>query len=189
MKFGLNTAFTSASGQIDGWVYRTARGRVIVSRRPDMSNVVSSESQIAHRERFKMAAAYGKSMMNSEDMRDMYMEAARKKDLPIFSVMIADYFHAPEIKDIDLEGYHGIAGNVIDTIVIDDFAVQSVHVKIIDDQGTVIESGNAKTALDRINRWYYNATVTITSDITIEVIAKDYPGNITVRQFPFTKPN
>ena len=92
MKFKLNRAFREVSGELDGLVYRNVRGKVIVSRKPDMSNVVSSDNQIAQRERFKQAAAYGKAALANPTVRALYDAAAKSKDMPVFAATIADFY-------------------------------------------------------------------------------------------------
>jgi len=97
MKFKLNRAFTAASGELDGLIYRNVRGQVIASRKPDLSNVVYTEDQIAHRERFKQAATYGKAALANPAVRAMYEAAAKDKDMPVFAATIADFFNAPPL--------------------------------------------------------------------------------------------
>src|SRR5215204_2102863 len=94
MKFKLNRAFREASGELDGLIYRNIRGKVVASRKPDMSNVVYSAEQLAHQERFKQAAAYGKGALANPTVRALYEAAAKDKDMPIFALIIADYFNA-----------------------------------------------------------------------------------------------
>lgn len=188
MKVKLNPMFESARGQIGDLVFREMKGKTVVSRKPVIT-AAPTEGQIEARSRFKMAVDYGKGAMSGEDMRSLYKAAAKQRDLPVYAVMIADYFNAPTIHSLDLDGYTGQAGSVFGIIVTDDFAVASVTVQILDGFGNLVESGPASQAFDGPNRWNYNATATITSDITIEVVARDFPGGVTVRQFPFVKPN
>lgn len=188
MKVTLHPMFEGASGGLGQLVYRRVRGKVVVARKPAVT-APPTEEQIEHRNRFKMAVDYGKGAMSGEDMRDLYTAAAKQRDLPVYAVMIADYFNAPTIHSLDLDGYTGAAGGVLDIIVTDDFAVASVTVRILDEGGNLVESGPAAQASDGPNRWNYSATATITSDVTIEVTARDFPGGVSVKQFPFAKPS
>jgi hypothetical protein len=95
--------------------------------------------------------------------------------------MVADYFNAPVIHNVDVSGYSGLAGNVIDVTVTDDFAVESVRVKITDGLGNVLESGPATANTDGSSRWYYSVTENAVMPVTVEVIARDYPGGTTVK--------
>lgn len=188
MKVTLHPMFEGASGGLGQLVYRRMRGKVVVARKPIVT-APPTEEQIEHRNRFKMAVDYGKGAMSGEDMRSLYTAAAKQKDLPVYAVMIADFFNPPVIHEIDLDGYTGAAGNAFSIIITDDFAVARVNVRILDTQGNVVESGLATPSTMASNRWNYNATATITTDVTIEVVARDFPNSVTVRQFPFTKPN
>ncbi len=143
MKFTLNPAFSQANGAMDEMMFRTVRGKVIAFRKPDLSKVVYSEKQIAVRERFKEAADYGKGVMNDEDVRQMYEVVAQERGMPIFAVMVADYFNAPVITKVNTDAYTGQANQVIQVTARDDFGVARVHVKISDLSGTIIESGDA----------------------------------------------
>ena len=184
MKFKLNRAFTAASGELDGLIYRNIRGQVIVSPKPDMSNVISSESQIAHRERFKQAAAYGKAALANPTVRAMYEAAAKDKDMPVFAATIADFFNAPTIDNVDVLAYNGQVGDLISIMARDDFGVASVHVSITDQDngGALIESGNAVETAAGSGQWVYTATAPVASgtDVIINAVATDRPGGTAV---------
>lgn len=179
MKVKLNPMFEQVSGQLGEIVFREVRGRTVVSRKPVYTSV-PTEEQTEHRERFKLASAYGRGALGTQASRSMYEAAARQRDLPIFAVMIADYFNAPVIHTVNLDAYNGQAGNVIEVTVTDDIAVASVRVKISDAQGNVVESGPAEEITDGTGRWNYIATTNAASPVTVEVIAKDHPGGTTV---------
>ena len=183
MKFKLNRAFREASGELDGLVYRNVRGQVIVSRKPDTSNVVYSEDQIAHRERFKQAAAYGKSALAEPAVRAMYEAAAKEKDMPVFAATIADFFNAPTVDNVDLSAYNGQVNELISVMARDDFGVATVFVSIADQTGHVIDAGNAVETAVGSGYWVYSATATIATGITITVsaIATDRPGGTAVK--------
>ena len=180
MKFGLNTAFTSASGGMDGWVYRTIRGQVIAAHKPNLSNVVYSENQIAHRARFKKATVYGKSAMANAEVRALYDAAAKARNLPIFALMIADYFNAPVIHEVDVFGYTGNIGDTINILASDDFEVAKVHVMIADTQGNPIENGEAVETAPGSGEWIYTATVQGQPLVKVQVVAVDRPGGTAV---------
>jgi len=182
MKFKLNRAFTAASGELDGLIYRNIRGQVIASRKPDLSNVVYTDDQIAHRERFKQAAAYGKSVMADASVRAIYEEIAKNKNIPVFAATVADYFNAPVITSVDLSAYNGQAGNLISIIAIDDVAVMNVHVRITNPEGATLESGAAVEAVTGAGRWVYTTVSSFVAgdQVNVEVVATDRPGGSAV---------
>ena len=73
-----------------------------------------------------------------------------------YNVAVADWFHEPEIKDIDLSGWNGQAGQTIRIEAVDDVQVKQVTVVITDETGTVLEQGAAVQA-DSL-WWTYTTT-------------------------------
>lgn len=181
MKFKLNRAFRAASGELDGLVYRNIRGNVVASRKPDLSNIVYSESQIAHQQRFKQAAAYGKAALADADTRELYEAAAKAKDIPVFALTIADFFNAPTIDVLDLSAYNGNTDDIIKISASDDFGVQQVHVSISAEDGTPIENGYAMETAEGAGLWVYVATAAVESNVIVTVVATDRPGGTAVK--------
>jgi len=62
MKVVLNPMFEQASGMLGDLVFREMRGKTIISRKATY-NDEPTENQVEHRERFKQAVAYDKSVM------------------------------------------------------------------------------------------------------------------------------
>ena len=129
MKVKLNPMFEQVSGQLGDVVFRELRGKTIASRKATLSAMPSAD-QLAHRERFKLAAAYGKSALADSEVRVQYEEIAKSKNMPVFAATIADFFNAPTINAVDLSGYAGNVEDVIKVHALDDFGVASVHVTI-----------------------------------------------------------
>ena len=96
MKVKLNPMFEEARGQLGDLVFREIRGNTVASRKPS-NNGEPTVDQAAHRERFKQAAAYGKSVMANADTRALYETVAKNKDIPVFALTIADFFNAPAL--------------------------------------------------------------------------------------------
>jgi len=178
MKVKLNPMFEQASGQLGEMVFRELRGETIVSRKPTLSGEPTVE-QLAHRERFKQAAAYGKSALANATTRELYEAVARNKNMPVFALTVADFFNAPTIDNVDLSAYNGQAGNLITISARDDFGVVKVHVSITDDAANSIESGEA--VLDS-GSWVYTATEAVTAgtNVIVNVVATDRPGGTAV---------
>ena len=95
-----------------------------------------------------------------------------------FNVAVADYFNAPQIEQVNMDGYTGAVGSTITITVTDDFVVSSVHVKVEDIDGTLVEEGEAVQGNTGID-WVYMATVAnenLSGDKNT-VAAYDMPGN------------
>ena len=159
MKATLNPMFEQVSGQLGDLVFRVIRGKVVISRKPVLNGSEPTEVQVQHRERFKQAVTYGKGVMADAGIRPLYEAVAKAKDMPIFALMIADYFNAPIIHHVELSAYNGKAGDVISIRASDDFSVENVHVSISDDQGNPIENGNAVKTAEGTDLWLYTTTV------------------------------
>ena len=174
--------FRGAMGRM---VFKKYKGRTIVCRKPDVNETVS-QAQIDHRERFKQAAAYGKLALANPATRALYEQAAKEKDVPVFSVCVADFFHAPTIKSVDLSAYNGQVGDTIQVIASDDFGVVNVHLTLKNAEGTFIESGNAIEV--GTGHWNYTATASVAAGTPViaYVVATDRPGGTAVESMGTT---
>lgn len=178
-------------------IFKNVRGRLgdlIARRGKDGSTILSflprfrkdrkfSPAQRAHQERFADAAAYGKGVRRNLSLREAYEPVARKKRISVYNAAIKDYFHEPEIRDVDTSGY---AGNPDEDIVIravDDVEVLRVHV-IIRKNGEVLEEGDAVREKYNKTLWHYEVQKDLGIEgCLIEVHAEDRPGNMTVKEF------
>jgi hypothetical protein len=172
------------SGKLgDMLVFRQVGGETIVSSVAEPSKKVS-EKQIEHRKKFKHAVVYAKTAIDSPETKEIYEVVAAKKGKRAFVVAVADFFNAPEIEHINVSGYTGQPGDVIIIEVSDDVLVTSVHVSIINADGTVVEEGEAvaETALGYV--WKYTATQVNESlegdKITVSV--SDLPHNVVTEE-------
>jgi hypothetical protein len=173
-----NVVTYGLSGKIgDLLVFRQVDGKTIVSKIPQ-SPTSASEKQKGHRQRFQRATIYGKSALGDPLIKERYEAAAKKKKgSSAYSVAVADFFNAPDIHTVDLSGYTGAVGDPIRMIVSDDFAVKSVHVRILNADGSPVEEGLAINSEGSV--WIYTATQNNESldGDKIIVTASDLPGN------------
>jgi len=186
MKVKLNPMFEQVSGQLGDLVFRELRGKTFASRKPTGSTAVPTVDQAAQRERFKQAAAYGKSALADPTIRTFYEEAAKSKNMPVFALTIADFFNAPTIETVDVSAYNGQVGSLIYMLTSDDLGVVSVRVSITNDQGAILENGAAIETAEGTGRWVYTATQAVAAgeDVVVNVIATDRPGGTAVRSNP-----
>ena len=94
-KILLHPMFQWIRGRMGKIVYRLSHnGEVSAYPAPDMSNVVWSKAQKAQRQRFKRAVAYAKLAIQDPEIRQFYVELAKKrkknKGRP-FDMAISDY--------------------------------------------------------------------------------------------------
>lgn len=71
---------------------KSPKGNMIVTKRPDMSNVEWSEAQQTQRQRFRLANEYAKAAMADPKARAVYEKRARKGNKSPFRVAFSDYF-------------------------------------------------------------------------------------------------
>jgi len=96
-----------------------------------------------------------------------------------YNVAVADFFHAPNIDEIDVTQYQGEVGDAIRIRVTDDFKVQQVHLAIYNADGSLVEMGDAVKQANTVD-WVYVATAAneSTAGDRIVIRASDKPGNI-----------
>jgi hypothetical protein len=180
-KIKLNPIVEELSGGLGNLVFRSSNGKTVLARKPDFSDTEVSEDQAAHRERFRQAVAYGRSVMADSDAREIYSQAAERKGIPLFALTVADFFNAPSITGVDLSAYNGQVGSGIKVSALDDIGVVSVYVALTNAQdGTLIESGNANETATGSGQWVYSATVAVPAGTTVNfnVVATDRPGGM-----------
>ncbi len=148
-------------------------GRTIVSVSPTFDpNRTYSEAQITQQNQFREAAAYAKDAKNEE----VYVEKAIGTPMTSSNVAMADWFHAPEILELDVSAWHGEIGQIIRIKAVDDIQVTQVNVIITDGTGVVSEQGQAVRA-DGL-WWTYTTTAVAVNATRVVVTALDLPGHI-----------
>jgi hypothetical protein len=181
-RFKNNVVIHGLSGKIDMLIFRQLNGKTVVSKVSE-KKIKRSKLQKQHNKRFKRASIYAKLATADPDTKYLYVEEAKKrKGMTAYGVAVADFFNAPDINTIDLSQYTGIAGDEIQIIASDDFAVKSVHVQIDTADGTSIEKGEAVNITKNI--WKYIASTNNESlnGCKIIVTAYDIPGNATIKE-------
>ncbi len=171
-----NVVVNGASGTLGRQiVFRSGKaGRVIMSNMPRFSaDRVFSPAQLEQQERFRRAAAYGKVAK----ALPVYVEKARGLLTSSYNVALADWFHAPEIEEVDLSAWTGEARQVIRVLALDDVEVVSVNVTIMDETDTVLEQGSATK--DAMDWWTYSTSVPAPGNPKVRVTVQDLPGHST----------
>jgi hypothetical protein len=148
-------------------------GRTIVGVAPSFDpNRTFTEAQTEQHDKFRNASIYAKGAKGEE----VYAEKAEGTPLNPYNVAMADWFHAPEILELDVAAWHGEVGQVIRIQAVDDVKVTQVNVVITDSAGAVLEQGAAVQAEGAW--WTYTTTATAGNASKVVVTARDLPGNI-----------
>src|SRR5690606_22022466 len=124
MQAELDPIFNFLRGRAGNFIYRKVRGKTVISPKPVYNGASLSPAQAEQRERFMAAVAYGKTALADNETRPLYEELAKKKDLPVFALIVADYFNAPVIHNVNALGYNGNIGDTITITASDDIGVQ-----------------------------------------------------------------
>lgn len=163
-------------------VFRQRFGQSILCKRPKKSNIPPTAAQIAIRERFQAATVYAKSVKANPDLLAMY-QAAAKDGLTAYNIALADFFRAPDIRELDVSAYTGAIGNTIRVRAIDDFKVKAVQVSIFSTTNELLEEGAAIIATNGLD-WIYTTTKenSTPAGCKIKVQASDLPGNATIKE-------
>ncbi len=180
-KVKLNPVMEKMSGKIGDLVFRRYEGEVVVARKADTSGIIPTPVQVAHRERFRLAAVYAKASLSDEVLKVVYEAAAKEKSKPAFALAVGDFLNAPMIDAIDLAAYTGKAGEKIVIRASDDIDVVNVTVAIRNAEAGAFEQG---TAVFEQGSWRYTTQITLgtaSGSFAVDVTAVDRPGNKTMK--------
>jgi hypothetical protein len=174
----VNPIIEQVSGKMGDLVFKRYGDEVVLARMP-VNGHEPTAAQLAARERFRRAAQYGKLALAQPEVRARYQAMSEESGNPLFSLMVADFFGAPVVDEVNVSGYTGRAGETIVMQAHDDFEVTGVTVSIRNAGGQMVESGIAAQNPPNSGRWVYTTqqTVTDVSGTVITATASDWPGN------------
>ena len=178
-KVAKNIVLFGASGKLgDQIVIRQRGGTTILSQAPGERKQEPTEAQKVQQERFQEAVIYAKTQIADADAKAEYAEKATGLK-SAYNVAVADFFHAPDIDEIDVTNYKGAVGETIRVRATDDFKVVQVQLSIYNADGTLVAQGDAEQQDNQLD-WVYTATAAneSTEGDKIVVRASDKPGHI-----------
>ena len=148
-------------------------GRTILAVPPTLDpDRTFTEAQQAQQEKFRDATTYAKDAKTQE----VYQEKAAGTPQTPYNVAMADWFHAPEVQEIDMENWNGAVGDIIRIKAVDDVQVTQVTVLITEQSGTVLEQGAATNAGS--GWWTYTTQTAVSGSPRVVASARDLPGNV-----------
>jgi len=163
-------------------VFRSPGGKTFVSTKPKARTGEPSDNQKQHQGRFQEAILYGKTAIADHQKKADYAKAITGGETA-YNIAVADFFHAPNIKDVDVSKYTGKVGETITIRATDDFKVMEVSVAIYNADGTEVEHGLAVLSANGVD-WVYTAiaeNASLDGD-RIVICASDLPGNVTEKE-------
>ena len=169
-----NETINGYRGAIGKLVFRKYRGRTIVSRKVKSSKP-PTEAQRNQRANMREAVAFGKRAKVTLALREFYGPIAQQKESSIYQVALQDYLKKCSIKLPGPSSDQGCSGESIKLTALDE---ASLDVKIIAQDGTPLESGQAVEIGVRSGKWIYTVTQPVAqgSVIFIEINGSDPAG-------------
>ena len=131
------------SGTIGGViVFRQRAGKTVVANKPKKSKVPPSKAQQPTRVEYKLAGIYATNALKDPKIKEIY-ESKAKPGQTARKVAVRDFFHAPDISDVDVSSHKVKVGDVITMRVKDDVMVTGVQLRIERSDGSLLEEGDA----------------------------------------------
>lgn len=154
-------------------IKRDRAGRTIVGVKPTFpQNREFSDRQKEQIDKFREAVTYAKDVKSEA----VYGEKAKDTPKSAFNVAIADWFHEPEVDEIDMSGWTGQAGQSIRIKALDDVKVERVTVLITDVENVLLEQGAA--VQENGLWWVYTTSQAAAGHAKVIAIAQDLPGHV-----------
>ena len=171
------------AGQIDGYVFKTYRGRTILTKKPAFTSGWS-KAQKETRKTFKAASDFSETIKADPELLEAYKAKGRRLRLNYRQMALRDAFNPPSVDALDVSRFKRDAGGTLAITASDDFAVTGVSVAVMDTAGRVLANGEARYAR---GVWHFDvpsAKSTAGAPASAVVTAHDRPGNVTTRTFP-----
>lgn len=149
-----------------GLIYRQMTdGTTVVNRTSDQSNFKTKREPKGHQQRMQGAARYARWAAKAQPI---YAELARSTKKTAFHLARSDWFQAPVIHEVRLRE------NLIRVRASDNVMVTKVVITVLDEQGRLLEAGEATRC--ESDWWEYILKAT---GKTLTAEAWDLPGNVT----------
>lgn len=177
-----NVVMQGASGKIGKTlVFRQMpNGETVIANKAKRRTKPLTANQEAVVDKFQQAT-YMARILASDPVLGPAYKAKAGPGQSAYILAMKDCLTPPTIKSIDTLGYTGAVNQGIVIRATDDFKVESVRVRILKPDDTVLEQGIATIQYNNLD-WVYVSTLVNGSLLgtKIEVTAIDIPGNETV---------
>ena len=157
-------------------VHTTGSGKTILAGKPLIDDSrVYSERHPMHQAAVRDSALYACFAENQEE----YIRKAQETGTTAYTLAIADWYVAPRVIEINVDGWTGKAGEIIRVKARDNVMVAQVRLVIRDSQGQILEMGEAVQSKAGSVWWNYTtrAPVPLVPFPSVQAIAFDLPGN------------
>ena len=181
MKLKLVSWIREAHGKSGDTVFREVNGETIVADRPGKRKGPLSEKQQEVQYRFTDARDFYRKVQLVPELLAMYEKAAEAAGKSVYMQCRRDWYSLPLVRGVEFQDYHGQVGGVIKFKVQDDILAARAIVTLSDDEeGTLIEWGEAVREVEGTTFWMYTTTAAVPAGklVAIQIAAFDYPGNM-----------
>jgi hypothetical protein len=178
----INPSIGDITGKIGNLVHYTRNGKQLLRERPTRAKPFRP-AELHNQDRMRKAQQFAAAVLTVPQQRVRYQQAAQGLDLSAQNVAVSDFFHAPELTEIDLTGYTGQAHEFIRIRAEEGrIGAAEVHVEICMTAKTLLEEGLAARDMDGVTWWYAaQRDLEFNQPLWITVTAKDQPGNRTTK--------
>lgn len=177
-KAHFNVFLNKTFGKVGDFYTRVVGKRTYLSKRPDFSRRILSDSQRESNDRFREAMAWARKAEEDPELWSFYKKK-KKAYQTVYNIAVSDALTKPIINKIDPGRYEGKPGGVIVVDARDKYRVTGVMVSIIDSRGEEIECGIAVNDPLKSMDWVYEAKEQnpFWQGGKIVVTVRDNPGN------------
>ncbi|GAA4795288.1 hypothetical protein GCM10023231_24620 [Olivibacter ginsenosidimutans] len=176
-----NEVMAGASGRVGKMlVFRQRGDQTIIARKPRKrkDGKLFTDVQLQVQNRFLDASLYARKAIADPELKAAY-QAKANVNQTAYNVAVKDFFTPPVVRRLDDRAYTGVVGDLLSILIKDVLMVTEVMVEILDDDGTVIESGYAESVDNQGIEWFYTATVDNEdyNTVSFRISMVDTPGN------------
>lgn len=128
---------------------------------------------------YEVAVREATTYANFAQTEDVYIKKAKRMGVTPYYISLADWFEAPKVLEINVDGWTGKIGQVIRVKARDNVKVERVLVVIRDADDNLLEMGEAVQSEPGSAWWNYTtkSLVRMTPFPIVEATAYDLPGN------------
>ncbi len=81
----LNPVLDGVHGMIGDLIFKQYQDQTVLARKPDAVHQPNSAAQLAVREKFRLAAFYGKTAIADPTTKALYAAKSKQKGVPVFA--------------------------------------------------------------------------------------------------------
>ena len=155
---------------------QTSTGEIFRARKPMFDDGLAyAEQGQMHQAAVRDAATYA----SFASTQDVYICKAKATGGTAYSLAFTDWFSAPRVLEINVDGWTGRPGQTIRVKARDNLMVARVVVRIRNQQGKVMEKGEAVQRETGSAWWIYTTRshLSMSPFPAVEATAYDLPGN------------